>query len=126
MSKSTPGEQTVSWRRLGGAENSAGTPACRSHPLRRVLEVYLQETEAPPHNALRCGRQAPPEALPPSLPKGWAFLSAKTATGTLVHRRGPQRERRSSQGQQTGTGVLVTPTSRGWDPPRSHAPGAER
>ena len=67
MSKRTPEEWTVSWRRLGGTENSVGTPACRSHPLRRVLEAYLQETEAPLHDALRCRRQVPPEALPPQV-----------------------------------------------------------
>ena len=124
VSKRTPEEWTVSWRRLGGTENSVGTPACRSHPLRRVLEAYLQETQRPLCTTRSdAGDRCPPR---PSLPKCWAFLSAETATGTLVHRRGPQRERRSSQGQQTGTGVLVRLTSRRWDPPRGHAPGAER
>ena len=108
--------------RLDSAENGAGTPTCGSHPLRRVFEAYLEEMQRSLHTTRSdVGDRHPPEALPPPSPGAGLSLAPRRPlerwfTGEV------RSGRCSSQGQQTGTGVLVTPSSRGWAPPQKPRP----
>lgn len=78
MGKRTPEERTVSWQRLGSAENGIGTPACRSHPLRRVLEAYLEETQRPLRKTgSDAGDRRPPRLSRPPSPSAGLSLAPR-------------------------------------------------
>lgn len=68
----------MSWQRLGSAENGVGTPACRSHPLRRVLEAYLEETQRPLRKTgSDAGDRRPPRLSRPPSPSAGLSLAPR-------------------------------------------------